>query len=126
MSKYSELIKFIKNEFFSKCVYVERDILKSEIEGHKIITTLLDYFIPAVVHCHTNELNHDLYATKKKYYQKIYELISSDYKENFIMDIKGKNDSEKAYYILRLAVDYISGMTDTYAKNLYRELEGIK
>lgn len=126
MSKYSELIKFIKNEFFSKCVYVERDILKSEIEGYKIITTLLDYFIPAVVHCHTNELNHDLYATKKKYYQKIYELISSDYKENFIMDIKGKNDSEKAYYILRLAVDYISGMTDTYAKNLYRELEGIK
>ena len=34
-------------------------------------------------------------------------------------------DEEKLYLRLLLATDYISGMTDSFAKNLYQEMNGI-
>ena len=38
---------------------------------------------------------------------------------------KNKKDGEKLYLRMLLATDYISGMTDHYAKMLYQEFNGI-
>ena len=40
-------------------------------------------------------------------------------------DIKGKSEIEKLYLRLLLVTDYIWGMTDSYAKRLYQELNAI-
>ena len=37
-----------------------------------------------------------------------------------------KLDALKVYDKLHLAVDFVSGMTDSYAVNLYKELTGIR
>ena len=36
-----------------------------------------------------------------------------------------KSEKEKLYLRLMLVTDYITGMTDTFAKDLYQELNGI-
>jgi dGTPase len=54
---------------------------------------------------------------------KIYSLISQDYKDiyqNSIEDIK--DEKNKAYYKLLLITDFVSGMTDGYALDLYKKL----
>ena len=38
---------------------------------------------------------------------------------------KNKSKEEKLYLRLLLVTDYICGMTDTFAKDLYQELKGI-
>ncbi|MEE3377907.1 MAG: hypothetical protein VZR35_05455 [Lachnospiraceae bacterium] len=39
--------------------------------------------------------------------------------------VRGLSDREKLYYKLLLATDTISGMTDSYARDLYTDLNGI-
>ncbi|EAE5064281.1 hypothetical protein E1V60_07900, partial [Listeria monocytogenes] len=38
---------------------------------------------------------------------------------------RDKSKNEKLYLRLLLVTDFICGMTDTYAKDLYQELNGI-
>lgn len=45
--------------------------------------------------------------------------------ENYHKEAIGKSEEEKLYLRLLLVTDFISGMTDTYAKQLYQELNGI-
>jgi dGTPase len=52
---------------------------------------------------------------------KLFNMISNNYK--IIMNKKEKYQNEK-YKLLRLVTDYISGMTDSFAISLYRELNG--
>ena len=64
-----------------------------------------------------------------KYEGKIYHLISDnykyistfDYKENKQKSLKDVNEYEK----MHLIVDFVSGMTDSYAVSLYKKLLGI-
>ena len=39
---------------------------------------------------------------------------------------KGASDNDRLYQRLLLATDFVSGMTDSYARRLYRELKGIE
>ena len=39
---------------------------------------------------------------------------------------RSENEAENLYLRFLLVTDYISGMTDSYAKNLYQELNGLK
>lgn len=57
----------------------------------------------------------------KKYYQ----IFSENYKQDYFAAKTG-NESFDLYLRLLMVTDYISGMTDTYARNLYRELSGIE
>ncbi len=53
-------------------------------------------------------------------------LLSPSFKQIYKIHSDGKSDNEKLYRRLLLATDYVSGMTDSYAKRLYRELKGIE
>lgn len=65
----------------------------------------------------------------KAYYGKIYNMISPnfryigryDYSDKKIVDIQDMSN----YDILHIILDYVSGMTDSYALNKYKELNGI-
>jgi len=52
-------------------------------------------------------------------------LISEDYKRIYHHFSEGCTEEEKLYLRLLLVTDYVCGMTDSYAKNLYQELIGI-
>ena len=115
-----------------KFIYSNRDILKLELAANTILTSLFDRFIPAVLY------HDEIYKCKEhveiEAYKKLYKILSDNYIESYKMELreykKKESDLDKIrrwdiYLRLLLVVDYISGMTDSYAKSLYQELTGI-
>ena len=79
---------------------------------------LLERFVDAVIPWDT-----DLPMTQVQ--NKMVSLISDNYKKIYSICSKDKDEAEKLYLRLLLVTDYICGMTDSYAKDLYQELNGI-
>ena len=94
---------------------------------------LLDEFTKAVLAMNF-KVNPDtgdfkIHYNKKDYFHeyKVYCLISNNFIENFIEEYShAESLDEKVYYKLKLAVDYVCGMTDSYAMECYQILSGIK
>ena len=57
---------------------------------------------------------------------RLISLISDNYLEIYEIYSKVKSKEEKLYLRLLLVTDFICGMTDSYAKQLYQELSGIE
>ncbi|MEE4285897.1 MAG: deoxyguanosinetriphosphate triphosphohydrolase [Mariniphaga sp.] len=101
-SRKAEAMNLVKEVSFSE-VYNHRTVVEIEIAGFKIIGTLLDEFVGAVVH------------PENKYNKKILSLLPEQYRPQ----------SENLYHKIQSAVDFISGMTDIFALDLYRKITGI-
>lgn len=102
-----------------KYAYQNSEVLKLEIIGKRVLTTLLDSFVGAIL-C-------DDYEKPKEECGKFYSLISSNFK--FIQHVDKNNNYNKnldKYSRIQLVIDYISGMTDSYALNLHKTLLGTK
>lgn len=84
-------------------IYRSSDVLDIELAGNRIITELLDKLIDAVLY------------PEKAYSQLILNKVPQQYEVH----------SESVYGKLQAAVDYISGMTDVYALDLYRKINGM-
>ena len=91
-----------------------KEVLKNELIGENVISYLLSEFVDAV-------LSPNIKDQKTKEY-KLYSILSQQYK--YIINDLEQYKNEK-YKLLMLVLDYISGMTDTYALTLYQELNGI-
>ena len=50
------------------------------------------------------------------------DIISGFYKSMYKAQSDGRDESEKLYLRILMVTDYISGMTDSYAKRLYNGL----
>ena len=106
------LIKHINStprEAYHRCaelsvqkIYRSRDVLEVELAGFRIISTLLDLMVEAV-------LNPD-----REYSKLLIDRVSSQY------DINAKD----IYNRILAVLDYISGMTDVYALDIYRKING--
>ena len=60
-------------------------------------------------------------------YKRGFNLISKNFVDNFYSEYDlAKNQCEKTYSNLKLVVDYLSGMTDSYALDIYQAIKGIK
>ena len=57
--------------------------------------------------------------------KRLVSFISDNYKSAYHHQAKGKSEEEKLYLRLLLATDTICGMTDSYAKRLYQELNAM-
>lgn len=95
-------MKLVKDISYSM-VYAHRSVVEIEIAGYKIIGTLLEEFVGAVM----NPAN--LYS------KKIISLLPEQY----------KTDSDSVYQKIQSVVDFVSGMTDVFALDLYRKIKGI-
>lgn len=93
-------------------------IYKSEISAGKIINFLLDTFVPAAV-------KYDTDSKLSPMDNRIVNLISDNYRQIYKIYSNGKEEHEKLYLRLLLVTDYICGMTDSFAKRIYQELNGI-
>ena len=58
--------------------------------------------------------------------RKFMRLISENYRQVYhIYSKRCEREEEKLYLRLLLVTDFISGMTDSYAKDLYQRMNGI-
>jgi dGTPase len=79
----------------------------------------MDRFVPAVINYDTDEPLGMMEG-------KMVDLISENYRQIYkAYSAKTSDETEKLYLRLLLVTDFISGMTDTYAKDLYQKLNGI-
>jgi dGTPase len=114
-SKAANVRKSFKT--LSYYVFESRGIVETEIAGWEIITGLLTAFISAAKTPYFKSSGN----TKEA---RLYNLISSSYRHIFEKYNTYTNNAE--YNKFQLVVDFISGMTDTYALNLFQKLKGIK
>ncbi len=85
-------------------IYNDRAVVEIEIAGYKILGTLLEAFITAIV-------EPDSFLSKK-----LLSLIPSQY----------QNQDQTMYGKIQSIVDFVSGMTDLFALNLYRKITGME
>lgn len=91
------------SKFAAENIYRSKDVLDVELAGYRIIGFLLDSFINAVKN------------PQHSYSKLLLDRIPEQY------DI----DSKSLYGKIQSIIDYISGMTDVYALDLYCKLTGI-
>ena len=86
-----------------KQIYRSRPVLEVELSGFKIMATLMEQMVEAVMH------------PDRFYSQQLIERVSSQY------DI----DAPDLETRLMAVLDYITGMTDVYALDVYQKINGI-
>lgn len=109
----SSLIKNIPQELkeaYNTCekvslkrIYLSNDVVDIEIAGYNIIYTLINKFSTAVLN------------PEKSYSKMLLSRIPEQY----------QTDSKTAYGKMQAILDYISGMTDIYALDLYKKINGM-
>ena len=85
-----------------KKIYRSRDVLDIELAGFRVISTLLELMVDAVT------------SPGKAYSEPLINRVSSQY------NIK----APALYERIQAVLDYISGMTDVFALDLYRKING--
>ncbi|MCR4651590.1 MAG: deoxyguanosinetriphosphate triphosphohydrolase [Lachnospiraceae bacterium] len=111
-------IMYILGDIAYRYAFISRPIHKLEIAADSIFNNLYEKFINAIINFDTDEENSIVN-------KKIVSLISEDYKRIYYIYSKDRPEEEKLYLRLLLVTDYICGMTDSFAKNLYQELNGV-
>jgi dGTPase len=99
-----QLIKKI-DTFSVEHIYNHRSVVEIEIAGYNVIGGLLKEFFAAVINPQSAKS------------QKLLQLISQQFK------ITGERDN--LYNDIQSVVDFIAGMTDLYAVDVYRKITGI-
>lgn len=97
-------------------VFDDKKIVKKEIAGWEAIYGLMNIFVKA-------SESDEFKADGNTYEARLFKIVSSSYRTVYNTIEKYPNERYKR---LQLIVDFISGMTDTYAINLFQELKGIK
>ena len=84
-------------------IYRSRPVLDVELSGYKIMATLMEQMTEAVMH------------PERYYSQQLIDRVSSQY------DINADNLETR----IMAVIDYIAGMTDVYALDVYQKINGI-
>lgn len=103
------------SDLSEKYIYTSSVKTKTELFGRRVIHALLDQFLPAVLLYDTDE---SMTFIQKR----TVDTVSNFYKSMYHEQAKGKPEAERLYLRMIMITDFISGMTDNYAKRLYREL----
>lgn len=115
---YAQPVMEALGEIAFQYVFCREPILKLEIAAETIFRFLLDRFVDAAMYYDTG---HGQSAVQEK----LMALISDNYKGIYHIYAKDRDSTEKLYLRLLLVTDFICGMTDSFAKSLYQELNGI-
>lgn len=116
---YGEWIMEALGDIAYRYAFTSGQILEMEVRAGTILENLMDRFVPAVLYYDTN-------VPLKMMDRKFMRLISENYRQVYhIYSDRCEREEEKLYLRLLLVTDYISGMTDSYAKDLYQRINGI-
>ncbi len=95
-----------------KYIYKWQDVLGLEAAGFEILGGLIEKYIEASDICLTCPP-----SVRSKHASKIFDLLPKEYQHI---------EDEECYTRYLKIASYVSGMTDTYAVNLYQKIKGIK
>jgi dGTPase len=99
ISKPFKELKELSNDI----IYNYRSVIEIELAGYKILGGLLEEFVPAILY--PNKVNSE----------KLLRLLPAQF----------TYDGNNTYSRIQSVVDFVSGMTDVYAVDLYRKIKGI-
>ncbi len=118
VSEAGQMIRTLK-KLSVDYIYDSRDILALEISAGNIISSLLDQFVPAAIDYRKGR---ELPAVQDR----LMRIISDNYCRVYELYAKGQSESYCLYLRLLLVTDYICGMTDSFARSMYRRFHGIE
>jgi len=98
-----------------RLIYTSPVKTRTELFGRRVIHSLMDLFMPAAIVFDTD-------AETSFIQRRTVDTVSNFYKSMYSSEAAGKNERDKLYLRILMITDYISGMTDNYAKRLYQEL----
>ncbi len=116
VSPVSELAKALSDIAY-RYAFQSKEILKIELSVATMMDFLLEKLTGAALRFDTEQ--------EKITDKKLISVISENYVKICRMQCEGADEAHEAYYRLMLVTDYICGMTDGFARQLYRELVGI-
>lgn len=96
-------LKLIEKVSIEK-IYNAPTVVQIEIAGYKVMNALLEEFVPAY-----------LKTNKSMFDKKLVAMIPQQF----------HTENDDTYSKIRTVLDYVSGMTDVYAIDLYRKIKGI-
>ncbi len=102
-------------------VFISKPILKLEVAASAIFDFLLERFTTAFIYFDTPAWD----AEKTALSDRMTRLMSENYLRIYRKYSEGCDDVEKLYLRLLMVTDYVCGMTDSFAKRMYQELNGI-
>ena len=105
------------SQLSEQLVYTSPVKIRTELYGRRVISSLLDHFMPAAVKYDTDE---EMTFIDRR----VMDTVSEFYKSIYRTEAQGKTEAEKLYLRILMITDYLSGMTDRYAQKLYRDLFG--
>ena len=97
--------------------FTSASIFRTEIAAHRILGFLLDMLVPAALKF--DEGNSGLME------EKYLSLIPGNYAQVCRRMSDGQDAAGRLYARILMATDTVSGMTDSFAKDLYSELTGL-
>jgi len=115
---YAEALMQLLGDLAYREVFITPAIYKMEVAESVIMDFLMTKFVNAVLYYDTD-------VKLSEIDKRLVSFISGNYKSAYHHHAEGKSEGEKLYLRLLLVTDYICGMTDSYAKRLYQELNGI-
>lgn len=93
--------------FSVEFIYNHRNVVEIENAGYNVMYELLNHFIPPIIKSKENRIQQEKKALK-------------------LLPPTFNYDKEKRYIRTMGVLDYISGMTDNYATELYKRIKGIE
>ena len=118
----AEYIVAALSDIAYRFVFISKPILKLEVAASAIFDFLLDRYTDAFLYYDTPDWKQNKTALREK----LTMLMSENYMRIYRKYSEGKSEEEKLYLRLLMVTDYICGMTDSYAKRMYQELNGIE
>ncbi len=100
--KIQEALKYLGKKSVDK-IYNHRSVIEIELAGYTVLGGLLEEFIPAVL------------ENSSHYDAKLIQLIPDQF----------LSTTDNVYSKIQSVTDFISGMTDLYAVEMYRKIKGI-
>ena len=114
-ARISGLLLDVLGDIAYEYVFSSKQIIQMEIAANTIIGGLLDKFVPAGIDWDTDRKQSSLEP-------RLMSIISDNYRACYHRFAEGQDEETRLYLRLLLVTDYISGMTDHFAKKMYQQL----
>ena len=116
---FAEKLMDLLGDLAYREVFTSEPIYRMEVAEATMLNFLLDKFMTAIVKYDDPSQKLDSID------ERMVSFISSNYKRAYHHHAEGKSEPEKLYLRLLLVTDYVCGMTDSYARRLFQELNGM-
>lgn len=111
----------------AKYVYDCHDVVALELSARRIVESLLEDFIRAVMYYEEPDAKGNLGTIDSRFICMIPDNFKQDYlgAKAKLVESGDENEAELLYLRFLMVTDFISGMTDSFAKNLYQISNGL-